>query len=214
MDSFVLEQQAYERIDRLCSEAEKAFFPKYYGALPNFNESENIVVLEQLRPSLRSRCIFSNSVPSYLAADLQLLRDDLDAFEREEREDESLRCLAPLERKWYESLLIDRLRRLSALHSIGVTPGDIKEDHFRLSNNDFHDIPLFDFSHSYTFTPQRPSMVQTCPIYSRFAHRRSAFRSMQKLVHMERSRVRGLILTRYAFAPLLLEALLNESSVF
>lgn len=200
MDSFILEQQAYERIDQVCSEAEKAFFPKYYGTLGNPMESERAIILEPLRSSLRSRCICSSPAPSYLMADLQLLRDDLDAFESEGREGRSARYLPPFERKWCESLFIDRLKRLTALHSIGVTHGDIKEDHFRLSDDDFHDTVLFDFSHSCTFTPQRPYMVQTTVIYSRYAYRLLTFRSLQKLVQMERDHVRGLARTRYAFS--------------
>lgn len=198
MDPFVLEQRAYERISQQCSEAEKAFFPKYHGDAGDIQGMDRAIVLEQLRSSLRSRCLFSNTVPPSLEADLQLLRGDLDAFESEKCGDGAQRRLSILERKWCESLFVDRLKRLTTLHLIGVTHGDIKEDHFRLSDADFHDTALFDFSHAYTFTSDRPYMVQTCVIYSRFSNRMSTFRSMQKIVQMERDWVRKLICIRYA----------------
>lgn len=140
MDSFILERRAYERIDQLCSEAEKAFFPKYHGAVENFENFhgvEHAIGLELLRPSLRSRCVTSNSVPPYLQAELQLLRNDLETLENDdedgntpdlsqlraiwcigsslpmESEKDSVckkRRLSSLERKWCESLFIDRLK--------------------------------------------------------------------------------------------------------
>jgi hypothetical protein len=194
MDPFILEQRAYERIYQVYSDAEKAFFPKYYGAI-NTKEMSRAIVLEYMRSSVRSRCVFSASVPLHLKTNLKLLKDDLDAFEREER-DGTKRRLSLLEKKWCESLFIDRLKRLTTLHSIGVTHGDIKEDHFRLFGDDFHDTVLFDFSRAYTFTLHRPYMVQACIIYSRFADRVSTFCSMQKIVQMERDWVRNLIHAR------------------
>lgn len=131
--------------------------------------------------SIKSRCICSNSVPPYLNDDLQVLREELRGKE-----------LSSLETKWYESLFIDRLKRLTALHSIGITHGDIKEDCFRLLD-DFHDTVLFDFSHAYTITLQRPHAVQGHIIDSRYSERWSIWRSMEKLVALERNWLRSLI---------------------
>lgn len=197
IDPFILEQQAYERIDQFSSEGAKAYFPKYYGVADQSDlvnraryhriTEQRILVLELMRPSLRSRCICSNSIPAYLSEDLELLRKvSIDT------------TLSSLGRRYYESLFVDRLRRLTALHCIGVTHGDIKEEHFRLLN-DFHDTTLFDFSRAYTITSERPCIVQGYTIDSRYASRWATWRSMQKLVKMERNHVRGLIENRCDF---------------
>lgn len=183
MDPFVLEQRAYEGIDQLSLRQEKAYFPTYYGSICE----KRALVIELLRssPSLKSRCLCSNSLPPYFNQDVQLLR-----------EDNKGKNLSLLEFRWYESLFIDRLKRLTALHSIGITHGDIKEDNFRILN-DFHDTVLFDFSHAYTITPQRPHMVQGYVIDSRYSKRWATRRSMQKLVELERNWLRALINKRY-----------------
>ncbi|CAG7931570.1 unnamed protein product [Penicillium olsonii] len=66
--------------------------------------------------------------------------------------------LSPFEQDWYHSLLKDRLRRLDALHRIGITHGDIHDFHFRLPD-DIYDTALYDFSASYTFSMKRPLWV-------------------------------------------------------
>lgn len=187
-DPFILEQRAYERICRFSSKENMAFFPTYYGSICE----KRALVIELLRPSpsLKSRCICSNSFPDHFDEDLRILR--------EETEDKKL---SALEARWYESLFIDRLKRLTAMHSIGITHGDIKEDSFRLFN-DFHDTVLFDFSHAYTIMPQRPCAVQGFVIDSRFSERWATRRSMQKLVELERNWVRSLIRKRYDLARL------------
>lgn len=173
MDPFTLEQRVYEKIESVYSEGQKSFFPKYYGTLGNCHEEtgRRAIGLELLRSSLRSRCMCSNSVPSYLMTDLQLLRDEMKAGVEVKSGEKcgTKLLLLPLEIQWYESLFLDRLKRLTALHYIGITHGDIKEDHFRLPT-DFHDCVLFDFSRAYTFTPQRPYMVQAHVIYSSLAN--------------------------------------------
>lgn len=183
MDPFVLEQRAYDTIHSLASEASKAFFPSYYGNI----QGERALVIELLRPSpsLKSRCLCSSSVPSYLTAELRSLR-----------EDDVYNTLSSLEISWYESLFVDRLKRLTALHSVGISHGDIKEDHFQLPG-DFHDTVLFDFSHSYTITRQRPLLVQGYVIDSRYSRRWATWRSLEKLVKLERDWVRSLIKRRY-----------------
>lgn len=144
-----------------------------------------MLVIEYLRPSLKSRCICSNSVPAYLSNDLEILRSET-AFNN----------LSTLEKRWYESLYADRLKRLTALHSIGITHEDIKEDHFRLPG-DFHDTVLFDFSRAYTITSDRPYVVQGYVTDSRYAERWAIWRSMGRLIEMERRWLRALISTRY-----------------
>lgn len=144
-----------------------------------------MLVIEYLRPSLKSRCICSNSIPTYFNNDLELLRNESTYI-----------SLSTLEKRWYESLFTDRLKRLTALHSIGITHGDIKEDHFRLPR-DFHDTVLFDFSRAYTITSERPYVVQGRVIDSRYASRWATWRSMQELVEMERRWLRALVITRY-----------------
>jgi serine/threonine protein kinase len=177
-DPFILEKRAYERIYQ-ASKGCKTYFPECYDC-----PDKRILVIEYLRPSLTSRCICSNSVPTYFSKDLELLRNE-----------STNTNLSTLEKRWYESLFIDRLKRLTALHSIGITHGDIKEDHFRLPG-DFHDTVLFDFSRAYTITPERPYVVQGYVIDSRYASRWATWRSMQKLVEMERRWLRALIVTR------------------
>lgn len=177
-DPFTLEKRAYERIHQ-ASKGSKAYFPECYDC-----PDKRILVIEYLRSSLTSRCICSSSVPPYFSKDLELLRNE-----------STNTNLSTLERRWYESLFIDRLKRLTALHSIGITHGDIKEDHFRLPG-DFHDTVLFDFSRAYTITSERPYLVQGYVIDSRYKSRWATWRSMQRLVEMERRWLRALIITR------------------
>lgn len=68
--------------------------------------------------------------------------------------------LSPFEQDRYAYLLCDRLRRLAALHRIGVTHGDVKDWHFRMPG-DIYDTVLFDFSKSYTFSPSWPFRVNS-----------------------------------------------------
>lgn len=56
------------------------------------------------------------------------------------------------------------------LYLIGITHGDIKEDHFRLLG-DFYDTILFDFSYAYMITLEQPCVVQGYMIDSRYALR-------------------------------------------
>ncbi|GES65572.1 hypothetical protein P170DRAFT_480886 [Aspergillus terreus] len=68
--------------------------------------------------------------------------------------------LSDFEKRWYRSLSIDRLQRITTLHNLGITHRDIREDHFHLPE-DFFDTVLYDFSHCYTFSfswpfPSRP----------------------------------------------------------
>uniref|UniRef100_A0A093XBF6 Protein kinase domain-containing protein n=1 Tax=Talaromyces marneffei PM1 TaxID=1077442 RepID=A0A093XBF6_TALMA len=171
-DPFILEKRAYERIYQ-ASKGSKAYFPECYDC-----PKKRILVIEYLRPSLTSRCICSNSVPAYFSKDLELLRKEKTHIN-----------LSNLEKRWYESLFIDRLKRLTALHSIGITHGDIKEDHFRLPG-DFHDTVLFDFSRAYTITSERPYLVQGRMIDSRYTSRWAAWRRASEMLNLAPSSIK------------------------
>lgn len=49
----------------------------------------------------------------------------------------------------------NRLRRVNALHEIGIVHNDISDRHFRIPG-DFYDTVLYDFSVAYTFTEKWP----------------------------------------------------------
>ncbi|KAL2811843.1 hypothetical protein BJX63DRAFT_397930 [Aspergillus granulosus] len=147
-DPFYREARAYNHIERFCPGNEQIYFPQFHGVLAGLERSRfssgyaqrRAVVLEAVKPKLRSRRILaadSNPMPKSFLLDIPL-----SSFERE----------------WYWSLLCDRLRRLAALHRIGILHGDLYDHHFRLPD-DFYDTVLFDFSASYTFTPRQPFRV-------------------------------------------------------
>ena len=90
----------------------------------------------------------------YPAEGPETLQDDIDAFE-----DDLKKLGLPLvEKKWYKSLFKERIERVMALHALGISHGDIKSDCFGLPDH-IHDIALYDYSLSYTFTPERPCMM-------------------------------------------------------
>lgn len=109
------------------------------------------VVLEMIYPDLASRRI--------LAAETHCV-DDLTKSLHEGLQKKGI---SSFEIDWYRSLLGDRLRRVIALHKIGLTHGDIRDDHFRLPN-DFYDTVLYDFSASYTFSPSIPCRRRPRPL--------------------------------------------------
>ncbi|OJJ43962.1 hypothetical protein ASPZODRAFT_153945 [Penicilliopsis zonata CBS 506.65] len=137
-DRFSREARAYSHIERFCPIEERIYFPRFHGTLTNMDRSRfsagyahpRALVLEAIKPDLRSRQ-HSRNLP-----------------------------LSPLELEWYCSLLCDRLRRLAALHRIGVTHGDLRDHHFRLPGDNY-DTVLFDFSEAYTFTPHWPYRVNS-----------------------------------------------------
>ncbi|KKK18572.1 hypothetical protein ARAM_005729 [Aspergillus rambellii] len=96
------------------------------------------IILEAIQPCLASRRVLAaNNVDATelitkFSQRLQNLQLKLSCFEKE----------------WYRSLFTDRLRRLTTLHRIGITHGDVREDHFRIPG-DFYDTVLYDFSISY-----------------------------------------------------------------
>lgn len=109
---------------------------------------ERAVVLEALRPELCSRSVLSEDID-------QLSKSFATILTQTPWTTPEMMSLSPFEQEWYYSLLKDRLRRLDALHRIGITHGDI---HFRLPD-DIYDTVLYDFSASYTFSERQPFRV-------------------------------------------------------
>lgn len=108
---------------------------------------QRAIILEAIKPDIRSRRILaeSTSLPPETQSEVssQILAE---------------LSMSPFEHEWYLSLLHDRLRRLSALHRMGITHGDVQDWHFRIPD-DFHDTVLYDFSEAYTFSPRLPLWV-------------------------------------------------------
>ncbi|RAK97447.1 uncharacterized protein BO80DRAFT_364181, partial [Aspergillus ibericus CBS 121593] len=154
-DRFFREARAYTHIAQFCSDRERIYFPWFHGAVTTLDRTRfssghaqrRAIVLEAIKPDIRSRRILaespSPSPESYSESCLQTL---------------TTLHLSPFEQEWYRSLLSDRLRRLNALHRMGITHGDVQDWHFRLPD-DFHDTVLYDFSEAYTFSPKLPFRV-------------------------------------------------------
>ncbi|KAB8239897.1 hypothetical protein BDV35DRAFT_375160 [Aspergillus flavus] len=150
-DRFYREARAYRHIGQFCPRRETIYFPRFHGVITDMSKSrfssgyakKRAIVLELVNPRLRSRRI--------LAEDGSSDPEDLSELNP---------ALSPFEREWYISLLKDRLRRLGALHRIGVTHGDVKDRHFRLPD-DIYDTVLYDFSESYAFSPRWPFRVNS-----------------------------------------------------
>ena len=150
---FFREARAYNHLDLFCDRRERIYFPQFFGVVTDLSRSRftsvyvhrRAVVLEAIKPGLCSRRILGEDtfqLPESFSSILDKL--PLSLFERE----------------WYYSLLKDRLRRLNALHRIGLTHGDIKDCHFRLPG-DIYDTVLYDFSASYTFSEKLPFRVNS-----------------------------------------------------
>lgn len=82
------------------------------------------------------------------------IQDDVNILE----EELTPAALTLVEKKWYVSIFKERLAKVMALHALGISHGDIKPDCFGIPGY-VHDIALYDFSRSYTFTPERPCMT-------------------------------------------------------
>ena len=152
LDPFLVEARAFEHIKRHCPDSHKNFFPRYFGVLTDIPREKypsscvlrrRAVVLETIYPDLASRRV--------LAAKSHCIDDLVNSFHQSLQE----KGINPFEMDWYGSLFNDRLRRITALHDIGITHGDVRDDHFRLPN-DFYDTVLYDFSASYTFSFSMP----------------------------------------------------------
>lgn len=103
--------------------------------------------MDLLQPGPSSWTLFPTQIPQYLQQEHDLIEQELMAIP-----------MSYLEKRWYRSLFLDRARRVAALNALGISHGDIKHDCFGLSEH-FHDIALFDFSISYTFTSRRPCLT-------------------------------------------------------
>lgn len=166
-DRFLREARAYSHIERFCPSRERIYFPRFHGALTDLERSrfssgfayQRALVLEAVKPDLRSRRILAVAISAIP-----------DSFQHNI-------FLSWFEREWYWSLQCDRLRRLAALHRVGITHGDVQDHHFRLPG-DIYDTVLFDFSESYTFRPTRPFRVNS-----------GSPRSLMKISEGERKRV-------------------------
>lgn len=66
--------------------------------------------------------------------------------------------LPPVEEMWYSQIFLERAVKLTILHAICITHGDIKNDCFQIPHHP-HDVALYDFSLAYTFTPEKPCMM-------------------------------------------------------
>ncbi|PYH94467.1 hypothetical protein BO71DRAFT_325301 [Aspergillus ellipticus CBS 707.79] len=152
-DKFFREARAYNHLDLFCCRRERIYFPQFFGVVTDMSRSrfssgyvhQRAVILEAIKPGLCSRRILGEDayqLPESFSSILEKL--PLSSFERE----------------WYYSLLKDRLRRLDALHRIGLTHGDINDCHFRLPD-DIYDTVLYDFSESYTFSEKLPFRVNS-----------------------------------------------------
>lgn len=115
---------------------------------------ERAIVLEAIKPDLRSRRVLSEVANHQSESFLGVLETLSERFYTTP----TVVSLSSFEQEWYHSLLKDRLRRLDTLHRIGITHGDIHDFHFRLPN-DIYDTVLYDFSESYTFSRKQPFRV-------------------------------------------------------
>ncbi|OGM40894.1 hypothetical protein ABOM_010009 [Aspergillus bombycis] len=169
-DRFVREARAYTQIDRFCSRGERTYFPRFHGVVTDMQRDrflsgyvhQRAVVLEAIVPKLHSRRILAGRTSQLPEGSLEVLAKlPFSSFERD----------------WYRSLLNDRLRRLDALHRLGVTHGDVQDWHFRLPG-DFYDTVLYDFSEAYTVSSRWPFRIN-----------RGKPRPLRNIAECERKRV-------------------------
>ncbi|KAE8145679.1 hypothetical protein BDV25DRAFT_65786 [Aspergillus avenaceus] len=155
LDPYNNEARAYHFIEMSCASSERIYYPEFHGVITDLGISRftygyinpRAIVLEPIRPKLTSRRILAAHQEDNCEIQHQL---------------STLGFLSELEMEYYHSLFHDRNRRILALHKLGITHGDVRDDHFRLPG-DFHDTVLYDFSHSYTFSPNTPYLVNFRP---------------------------------------------------
>lgn len=183
LDPFLVEARAFEHIKRHCPDSYKNFFLQYFGVFTGIPRKkypsscvlrQRAVVLEMIYPDLASRRV--------LAAETHCMDDLTNSLHQDLQE----KGISSFEINWYKSLFSDWLRRITALHVIGLTHGDIRDDHFRLPN-DFYDTVLYDFSASYTFSPSMPC--------------RRRLRPLSVLQNIEKEMLFRIILERSVCAP-------------
>lgn len=163
LDPFLVESRAFEHIQRCCPNSHRVYFPHYFGVLTDIKRDKysvsylsrsRAIVLEAIKPELASRRILATEARSEVS-----LTEHIEGFS----EELDNIVLSHFEKSWYQSLFSDRLRRLTTLHNIGITHGDVRDHHFRLSG-DFYDTVLYDFSSSYNFSPTRPCLRRPQPL--------------------------------------------------
>ncbi|KAI2908560.1 hypothetical protein CBS147347_7572 [Aspergillus niger] len=152
LDWFPNELRVFHRIDASCTSSQRIYFPEFHGVINDLKKylgspyaKHRAIALECIRPKLSSRRI--------LAAHKEHSHGD-----KFKDKLSGLGSLSDFEVDYYDSLFTDRIRRLLTLHRLGITHGDIKDEHFRLPM-DFFDTVLYDFSHSYTFSPVKPYLL-------------------------------------------------------
>ncbi|KAH8433805.1 uncharacterized protein LDX57_011439 [Aspergillus melleus] len=160
LDPFLDESRAYENILRNCPPSKSSYFPLYYGVILDLQRDKypmsyalrpRAIVLERVTPDICSRRVLGRCP-----------RPEYDSFGDFIARLEDL-PLSGFEKEWYISLTISRLRRLTALHEIGILHRDVCDEHFRLPN-DFYDTVLYDFSHAYTVNSPWPYVQRPKPL--------------------------------------------------
>ncbi|RAK96295.1 uncharacterized protein BO80DRAFT_497068 [Aspergillus ibericus CBS 121593] len=154
LDPYTNEARAYHCIEMSCTSSERIYYPEFHGVITDIGISRltygfinpRAIVLESIRPKLASRRILAAH-----GEDNSEIQNQLKQL-----------GLSDLELEYYHSLFHDRIRRLLVLHKLGITHGDVRDDHFRLPG-DFYDTVLYDFSHSYTFSSVMPYLVNFRP---------------------------------------------------
>lgn len=154
LDPYTNEARAYHCIEMSCTSSERIYYPEFHGVITDLGISRSTygfinpraIVLESIRPKLASRRILAAHREENCEIQNQLNHLALSDFELE----------------YYHSLFHDRIRRLLVLHKLGITHGDVRDDHFRLPG-DFYDTVLYDFSHSYTFSSVMPYLINFRP---------------------------------------------------
>ncbi|GAQ44987.1 uncharacterized protein AtWU_01741 [Aspergillus tubingensis] len=152
LDWFTNELKVFSRIDASCTSSQRIYFPGFHGVITDLEKclsspyaKHRAIALECIRPKLSSRRI------------LAACNEHSHGNEFKDRL-RGLGSLSDFEVDYYDSLFTDRVRRLLTLHRLGIAHGDIKDEHFRLPM-DFFDTVLYDFSHSYTFSPVKPYSI-------------------------------------------------------
>ncbi|KAJ5549792.1 hypothetical protein N7535_002267 [Penicillium sp. DV-2018c] len=156
LDHFENEAKVFHRIEKFCDNA-LVYFPRFYGVITDLSKSRfrrgyvnrRAIIFERIVPKLSSRRILAAVAndDTQTKQHIESLRSRLQSLD-----------LSDFEGEFYRSLLTDRCRRLSTLHSLAITHGDVKDEHFRIPG-DFYDGVFYDFSHSYTFSPELPYSV-------------------------------------------------------
>ncbi|KAE8148519.1 hypothetical protein BDV25DRAFT_141709 [Aspergillus avenaceus] len=147
LDRLLKEARAHERISRFCPVSRKIYFPQYYGVLTDIPRS-HFPDRYQLRP----RAVVLEAIRPYPASWRILAAERLLGVVQNFGTRLKHLPLSQFEVEWYQSLFDNRLRRVNTLYNIGITHGDVRDEHFRMPG-DFYDSVLYDFSNAYTFSP-------------------------------------------------------------